>query len=180
MYGKKMFELLFISDYCEGETILHKICSRGNDSIFTHERITIIEIIFDIFKRQHNLPFLMKFLAKKDNKNQIPILFLLIQDSKVYDRLIWKYLSILMITPNSYLQELNPKVIFSMKKFAEKFRLFEQILIKNFSIFFQRNKTNDVFKCMVRKYETQKLFMICNFVGKYKQKMIPGFNRFTI
>ena len=125
---------------------------------------------------------LMKFVTQKDrDSSKMAVEDLINLDypfHKKYFKIIWKYLSIMMVAPECYLGFENIG-IFQIKIFAEKFGIHEKVSTTGFVENFTENPKYAL-QDIVKQYETLKVFKICNFVGRYKQVQIPAFNRFKI
>merc|ERR1711925_41777 len=141
--------------------------------------ITLLETMFNLFSDKHDL---MKFITQKDREgSKIAIADLINLDCschKIYSKIIWKYLSIMMIAPACYLQFENI-TMFQIKMFAETFSILKNVPGSEFIKTFNENPKYALHN-IVQQYETLKFFKICNFVGKYKQVQIQALNRFKI
>jgi len=157
-------------------TILHFVCRQIMNST---TRIELLDTMFNLFADKHDL---IKFVTQKDRKgSKIAIVDLINLDCsrhKIYSKIIWKYLSIMMIAPACYLQFENI-TIFQIKIFAETFSIKKNVPASEFIKTFNENPKYALHN-IVQQYEILKIFKICNFVGKYKQVKIPALNRVKI
>jgi hypothetical protein len=172
---KTLLKLVLLTSDRYG-TILHFVCKQ---KMCPKIRIGLLETMFNLFADKHAL---MEFVTQRDKKDsKIAITDLINLDlpwNKIYSKIIWKYLSIMMIAPECYLRFENITIC-QIKIFAEQFRKYKKdSAFRSIEKFAENPKY--ALQDIVKQYEILKVFKICNFVGRYKRVQIPAFNRFKI
>jgi len=165
---RKLIDFVMLLDDREA-TILHNVVSTDENK-FKALTTNIVEQLFNIFDEKEDEYDFIKFITRcKFNwPNELPLIKLI--DKNYCFKIIWRYIKVMAIAPEEYLQPIDcAPVRSSLKRFGPN------IFFDNNDFTLKQNLIN-----MVKKYEILNIFKVCNFVGKYKVLQITAFDRFKI